>query len=163
MNAMSQPMLPGPQPDRRESHLRMCRRLGELGMELARMAAARAHTEIANPRPVDSEQPEEPDSVLLFISLAAAVREVIALEASIAAEPATRQAAPPLPDPRRLKLRAAIASATRDPSLRQEMNEHLECELAADPARLVPMQTILETIAEEFDLDLEDLELTPGL
>ncbi len=149
-----------------ERHARQqaqCRRLAELGMRLAELAAQRTEQVLAE-QPPATEHPSEPPTpraphpASLFAHLSSAVRQAIKLEERIVTGAIRAQA-----DPRRATLRIAIREATQDRSgrrrLREEADELLETELALDPDGTTPLPDLLATICEDlgFELDYEKL------
>lgn len=154
----------------------MCAELAELGMQLARAAAARTLADWTEPDadPQEQSAPEPPaassrapppprrttEPGLLFSRLARAVRDCIALEARIAAGPghahrgATRHFPP---DPRRRRLRDLFDRITEQHAdraeIRRDIADRLEEELAAGPQ--ADLGTIFSTICEDLDLELD--------
>jgi hypothetical protein len=136
LNAIS-PIPDESQVERTARHLRMCRELAELGMQLAQAAAQRALRDLqaeppqAEPSQVEPSQAEAPpapppapgtepreprrttDPAILFTRLAGVVRQAVALEARLTAgppSPSTPHAPAPHapPDPRRETLTRAL-------------------------------------------------------
>ncbi len=175
-------LAPTAEPARKARHLAMAQELAELGMGLARSAAARATTlfaeEAAAPPPDPAEAPEPPpvtaavpltpaqSHAFTFARLSNAIRQAIALEARIAADAfAPRPAAaarapaqPRRPDARRALLRQALheAAATEpDPALlRRAIDARIEDELQADPDVTTPVWELLESISADMALTL---------
>jgi hypothetical protein len=144
------PIQPEQPEERTARHLPLCAELADLGMQLARAAAAKTLAEWAEPeQPPTAEplsnQPAEPlsepaptpkrtastaprkptDPALLFTRLVAAVRDCIALEARLAAAttPAAARAASLQlrADPRRAPLRDAFRLVTENHPDRPEL------------------------------------------
>ena len=154
--------------ERAERHMRMCRRLAELSMDLAEAAAALARTDLAeqaNPSPTPQAeaqpQPPRPDATARFLRLAGAVRHAIALEARIAAGiTATRPPRTHRPDARRPIIRAALVEAAGpNETLRLLACERLNQELADDPDQEIPPETLAHRIADDFGLILNPTAL----
>jgi hypothetical protein len=106
------------------------------------------------------------DPVLAFIRLAAAIREIIALEAGIAAGPSTKSGlVPPAlrADPRREPLRAAFRLVTESHTdragLRYDTTLRLDQELTADPGQILGLPEIFFPLCEEFGLEVDHSKL----
>jgi len=139
--------------------MRLCQELAELGMQLARFAAARAMQDLAaQPAP---EQPS-PNAATLFTRLSHAVRQAILLENRIAAElekAGTAKPAPPPDDRRRTLRRLLHCAATTRPDgsdFKRIAHERLDIELALDPHASTGdiLATICETLGVELPPDL---------
>ena len=144
--------------ERRARQLDQLREMTELGMAVARDAAAKA----TSPTP----DPEAPDPGLTFARATRAVRQAIALENRIAAgdlapirqtRPARDPAAPP--DPRRALLRQALHKASANQpnraALRREIEEGIELELDADPDGEIALGEILAKLSEQAGLPFD--------
>ena len=189
MNAIK-PIEPEGPAARTARHLRMLAELKELGMQLARATAAKALAELAEPDPPE-EIAEEPlaaepkpeaaqaatprraasrppgtprksDPVQSFIRLAKAVCELIALEAGLAAGPATKSGlvSPALrADPRReplLKAFREVTEHTQDKSaVRYGFTTRLDEELTADPEKILGLPEIFYPLCQEFGIELD--------
>ena len=150
MNAIAKPA-PDDYAARRDRHLRQCEELGELGMELARVAQGEALRDLQPPtvrsKPVPGLPPGYTPPGLtatrddrfghLFAQLARCVRQTMLLEARLAAgafdHPAAVRAASPQPAP-------PVAALAFKPSTQQETKprlrpEPLEDEISADAHR----------------------------
>jgi hypothetical protein len=148
----------------------MLREMAELGMNMARVAAARA----LGDGPADTDQPAA-DPSLAFARATRAVRQAIALEIRVAAEAAPRhnpagdlaRSAParlavPAPDPRRPALRQALHKlAAAEPEraaraqLRRHIDERIEEELLADPDGDLPLGEAFAAICDELGLNFD--------
>ena len=147
--------------------MRLCQELAELGMQLARFAAARAMQDLAaQPAP---EQPS-PNAATLFTRLSHAVRQAILLENRIAAElekAGTAKPAPPPDDRRRTLRRLLHCAATTRPDgsdFKRIAHERLDIELALDPHASTGdiLATICETLGEKLLARGEELEALAG-
>jgi hypothetical protein len=177
----------------------MLAELADLGMQLARAAAAKALADLAEPEapeeqaaaPPSEPQAAEPppdaapatprrapagppgtiarkptDPVLSFIRLAAAIREIIALEAGLAAGPATKRGlvtSALRADPRRAPLLDALRNVTEHVPdralLRHETTTRLDAELASDPDQTLGLPEIFFPICEEFGIEIDYAKL----
>jgi len=175
----------------------MLAELQELGMQLARATAACALADLAEPEiPEEAEEPQseplaaEPtalaatprraaprspgtrsqkptDPVTAFIRLAAAICELIALEANLAAGPALPHglaSAAVRADPRRAHLREAFRELTENSpdraTLRRETAARCDQELAADPDRTRTLWQIFYPICEAFGIAINMARLS---
>jgi hypothetical protein len=172
--------------------MRMLAELEELGMQLARATAARALADLTEPEP----QPEIPhaaplaaeqahntapaatrppgattarkiDPALLFIRLAAAIRELIALEAGLAAGPAAKTGLlPPAlrADPRREILLKAFREVTEHKqdrsAARYEFARLMDEELTADPEQILGLPEIFYPICMSLGIELDVSKLS---
>ena len=177
-------------------HLRMLAELAELGRQLARATAAKALADLAEPDPPEEpaeelqaeELPPEPaqaaiprrtaarssgtaprktDPVTSFLRLAKAVCEVIALEAGLAAGPATKSGlVPPAlrADPRRetlLKAFREVTEHTQDRGgLRAEFTSRLDQELTADPEKILSLPEIFYPLCKALGIELDARKLS---
>ena len=155
----------------------MCRELAELAMELARAAARRTlqawQAEEAAEPANNSKAPapaaraarasKTPDPGLLFARLSTAARQAIALEARIAAGPVparrgTDRASRPPPDERRATLRQVLRDATEHhpdrTTIRRDITDSIEAQIAADPAGEIHMGDMLDTICEYLGIEI---------
>ena len=174
LNAIA-PIPPGTDAaERTARHLRMCQELAELGMELARAAAARALRDWATPATPAASPDENPapeptpqaaaaktlDPGLLFARLSRAVRQSIALEARIAADALVshRHTHRSPNDPRREILRRALHQASAGhpdhAELRRDTDERLDHELAIDPGQHISVPELLATISEDLGIPI---------
>jgi len=114
--------------------LAMCRRLADLGMQMAEAAAEQALAEAENP---DAPKRKGPDPALTYIRLCASVRQSIALEAKILAGPAKSRKTQKRYDPRRPILKRLFKEGTErhhDPAgAAAALMDHAEEALDADP------------------------------
>ncbi len=178
MNAITQ-IEAETQPERLARHLRLCRELADLAMGLARAAAAQATAAQNTPQDAAPDEPQtaeqdsappppparNPDPALSFARLATVVRQVIALEARLAAgyfapqAPTAAHAAPKPDDPRRAALQTIIEDVTeKHPSrtiIRREALALADREIAADPEAEATAADILETLCEEIGLHID--------
>jgi hypothetical protein len=106
------------------------------------------------------------DPVLAFIRLAAAIREIITLEASLAAGPTTKHGlvSPALrADPRRAPLLEAFREVTENhpdrAAFRRETTARLDEELTADPEQTLGLPKIFFPICEEFGIEIDYAQL----
>jgi hypothetical protein len=139
MNAISRPEI---EPDDLVArHMRMCRDLAELGMRLARAVAERA---VAGPAEGDAAPAKPagktPNYLQLFLRLSTGVRQLMLMEARLAAGGAPRAAGAPKPtraDHRReligQALDFAIGDSTERAAMRAAARATLDEKLAADP------------------------------
>jgi len=168
----------------------MLAELEELGMQLARATAAKALVDLAEPEPPEEEAeeplaaeskpeatqaatprriaskssgtPRKSDPVQSFIRLAKAVCELIALEAGLAAGPATTKSSLVSPalraDPRRERLLQAfreVTETTQDKyALRAGFTTRLDEELAADAEKILGLPEIFYPLCQEFGIEL---------
>ena len=153
----------------------MCRELAELAMELARAAARRTlqawqaeeAAEPANNSKASApaaRAAKTPDPGLLFARLSTAARQAIALEARIAAGPAparrgTSGASRPPRDERRATLRKVLNDATEHhpyrTTIRRDITDSIEAQIAADPAGEIHMGDMLDTICEYLGIEID--------
>jgi hypothetical protein len=161
--------------ERRDRELDMLREMAELGMQMARAAAARALDPDSQTAP---DQPAAPDfardPTLAFARATRAVRQAIALETRIAAAepaPARAQPAPAFAhDPRRPALRQALYKlADAEPEraartqLRRHIDERIEHELLADPGADLPPGDVFAAICDDLGLRLDPSALPDEL
>ena len=141
-------------------------------MQLARAAAAKALRDWETPPEAESTQTRAPpEPGLVFARLARAVRDAIALEASIAAGPQPTRAsrstagtqaetagASGSEDPRRAVLIRVLQEATKFHPRRAEMHrgiiERVDSDLAQDPDYEFPGETILVAISEDLGIEI---------
>ena len=115
--------------------------------------------------------PRKPaDPVTSFLRLAKAVCEVIALEAGLAAGPATKSGlVPPAlrADPRRetlLKAFREVTEHTQDRGgLRAEFTSRLDQELTADPEKILGLPEIFYPLCQEFGIKLDVRKLSDDI
>ena len=171
----------------------MLAELAELGMQLARATAAKALADLAAPEepedepdPLAAEPPPEAalttpprrastgatgarktDPVTSFIRLATAVCEIIALEAGLAAGPATKRGliSPALrADPRREPLLQAFREVTEHKqdrsAARYEFARLLDEELTADPDQILGYPEIFYPICMSLGIELDVSKLS---
>ena len=169
----------------------MLAELAELGMQLARATAAKALADLAAPEqpedePLAAEAPPEAalatpprristtpagarktDPVTSFIRLATAVCEIIALEAGLAAGPATKRGlvSPALrADPRREPLLQAFREVTEHKqdrsAARYEFARLLDEELTADPDQILGYPEIFYPICMSLGIELDVSKLS---
>jgi hypothetical protein len=110
-----------------------------------------------------------PDPVTAFIRLAAAICELIALEANLTAGPAPirGQISPPLrADPRRLPLIEALNDQIKKhpdrTTLRREIASFLDADLTADPDQEKDASEFFFVTLNHFDIEV-DYNLVPDL
>jgi len=144
LNAIAPPETedrPETQEERTARHLRMCRRLAELGMQLAEATAEKAARDMAEEDEVletPKARPKGPDPALSFARYCTTVRQCIALEARIIAGPkqSGRSRKPPY-DVRRNLLKRVFTEGTEKHRDAKEARDILieagEEALAADP------------------------------
>jgi hypothetical protein len=174
----------------------MLAELAELGMQLARATAAKALADLAAPEGLEepeqqpaslaTDAPPEAalaaplrhastrpagarklDPVTSFIRLATAVCQIIALEAGLAAGPATKggMVSPALrADPRREPLLNAfreVTEHTRDRSaIRYEFARRLDEELTADPEQILGFPEIFYPLCMSLGIQLDVSKLS---
>jgi hypothetical protein len=110
-----------------------------------------------------SGTPRKSDPVTSFIRLAKAVCELIALEAGLAAGPATTKSGLVSPalraDPRRERLLQAfreVTETTQDKyALRAGFTARLDEELTADPEKILGLPEIFYPLCQEFGIELD--------
>jgi hypothetical protein len=134
--------IPEPEPQERSEtaeertarHLAMCRRLADLGMQMAEAAAEQALAQAENP---DAPRPKGPDPSVTYVRLCASVRQSIALEAKILAGPAKTRKTRKRYDPRRPILKRLFKEGTErhhDPAgAAAALMDYAEEALDADP------------------------------
>ncbi len=178
MNALP-PRQPETAHQRTARHMSMCAELADLAMELARDAAARARTAMAEPetpaptaerpievppaarpaRPAAARKP--PDPALVFVRLAKVVRDCMLLEAKLAAGmPATPADTSERPaDPRHAILQDAFGHVTRHhpdrAALIRETSARLADHLAADPEQTIEIAELLYKICGELGIAID--------
>ncbi len=172
------PRAPGPAETaetRTARHFDLLREMAELGMAMARNAAAQAlDPDPASPRP-------SPDPVLAFARTTTVVRQAITLEARIASGALAREGAAPArapeppkpgaaPDPRRAPLRHTLhklAAAEPDRAARtrlcRRIDERIEHEILADPEADLPITDLLVAICDDLGLRLDPSKLPDEL
>jgi hypothetical protein len=121
-------------------------------------------------RPAQSRSPSTPrkiDPVLAFIRIAAAIRELIALEAGLAAGPATQKGllSPTLrADPRRAFLREGFLLVTENQTdraaLRRLASDRCDEILEADPERTKTLPSIFFPLCEELGIEPDTSKLS---
>jgi hypothetical protein len=125
-------------------------------------AALAATPRRVSTRPTGTGTPRKSDPVTSFIRLAKAVCELIALEAGLAAGPATKSGlVPPAlrADPRRERLLQAfreVTETTQDRfALRAGFTTRLDEELTADPEKILGLPEIFYPLCQEFGIELD--------
>jgi hypothetical protein len=164
VNAIA-PCQPATADERTARHLSICAELIDLGMTLARAAAARATADWAAPatQPDTAAQPaaarKQSDPAVIFVRVTAAVRDIIKLEARLAAGLAQTAARPRSADPRRATLCDAFAHVTKRHPDRAELirasTARLDEYLASDPEKTLDVPTLLWTICDELGIDID--------
>jgi hypothetical protein len=155
--------------ERRDRELDMLREMAELGMQMARAAAARALDPDSQTAPDFARDP-----TLAFARATCAVRQAIALETRIAAAELAPARAQPAPasahDPRRPALRQALYKlADAEPEraaraqLRRHIDERIEHELLADPGADLPPGDVFAAICDDLGLHLDPSALPDEL
>ncbi len=99
------------------------------------------------------------DPAVLFTRLAAVVRDCIALEARLAAGPASAPRTPAYhPDPRRAKLQEGLRVVTTGhpdrAALLRETTSRADQHLAADPDQTIEIPNLLINICEEIGIEI---------
>ena len=125
--------------------------------------AAQAATPRRSASRSPSATPRKSDPVQSFIRLAKAVCELIALEAGLAAGPATTKSSMVSPalraDPRRERLLQAfreVTETTQDRfALRAGFAARLDEELTADPEKILGLPEIFYPLCQEFGIELD--------
>lgn len=153
---------------RRARHLDMLREIAELGMKIARVAAAQALD--------TAPEPDAPDPSLTFTRATSSVRQAIALEARIVAGivPTSRPNAVPARahsfDLRRTLLRQTLHQALdAEPDrsvrneLRREIDERIEQDLCEDPEAAISACDIFIAISEDLGLRIDPSRLPSEL
>jgi hypothetical protein len=130
-------------------------------------AAPAATPRRASPRPPGTTSRKLTDPVQAFIRLAAAICELIALEANLAAGPALPPglaSAALRADPRRAPLREAFRELTENSpdraALRRETAARCDQELAADPDQTRTLWEIFHPICEAFGIEINMARLS---
>ena len=153
--------------ERTARHMRLCRRLADLAMQLAEAAAARAAEALDAPAPDRHQDPADPDAqplpgthpATLFTRLAGVVRQAIALECRVVAGHAASMAPHTQADPRRAKIRLAIRHATEGrlnrAELRHQADTLLNTELALDPDGTASLPDLLATLCEDLNFRID--------
>jgi hypothetical protein len=165
--------------ERRARHLRMCRQLTEISMELAHLAAARAGLAAAaaagEPESTTRPPPGTTDPAMLFIRLSRSVQQSLALEARIAgdtakaSQTAIRQASRNTlrGDPRWNTIREIIKIATeKHPDrneIRREAEARLQEELQADPEQSATTRATLQVIIDDVGIEVDYHQLPDEL
>jgi len=131
----------------------------------AALATTTRRTASRHPGTTTARRPIDP--VTAFIRLAAAICELIALEANLAAGPALPHglaSAAVRADPRRAHLREAFRELTENSPdravLRRETAARCDQELAADPDRTRTLWQIFVPICEAFDIKINMARLS---
>jgi len=121
----------------------------------------------ASPRSPGTRSQKPTDPVTAFIRLAAAICELIALEANLAAGPALPHglaSAAVRADPRRAHLREAFRELTENSpdraTLRRETAARCDLELAADPDKTRSLWEIFYPICEAFGIAINMARLS---
>jgi len=129
--------------------------------------AAPATQRPASARPPGTSSKKPTDPVTAFIRLAAAICELIALEANLAAGPALSRglaSAALRADPRRAHLREAFRELTENSpdraALRRETAARCDAELAADPDQTRTLPQIFFPICEAFGIEPDPARLS---
>jgi hypothetical protein len=157
----------------------VCRELTDIGMELARLAAAKARASLAADPPPDGSETRHPpaktsDAAVLFIRLSRSVQQAVALEARIAGDaPAGRQTKTPAStktlraDPRWTIIRDIIKIALeKNPDRREiqrEAEARLQEELQADPEQTLTTRQTLQTIIDDVGIEVDYHQLPDEL
>ena len=169
------------------SQLAFCNELIELGMQMARTAAAQAMREAEEQTaamPPNRRRTRDPN--LAFIRISREVRQLVAVAARLAAAPETARTAPKpratelparnaratpsepaLHDDRRAALHTAADLVTQNHPRRDEVRatctDLIEAEIAADRRHRRCPADMLITIADTLQLDIDSIEFPPAL
>ncbi len=181
--------LPPPETDeeRKARQLATLRLLTEAGTNLAMAAAGLAAAEFAAPDPEPDQPQARPparrDYHAIFNRCATTVRQLIALEAKIAADGFARPARPNsarsdtarpdaartsngarpnvaarialATDPRRQLLRRALEHSVADREIRRIIHDRIDQDLLADPDAALSPATLLVDICDDFKLKID--------
>lgn len=165
VNAML-PAIAQQEPDPASRHLAMLQRMADFGMRLAEQAAEEALADPPHSETAAKPRRRGPDPRYVFLRLSRFVRDIIVLEARLAAgklPPAPRTTSRSSADPRasvvRQVMKCAIKTSPHAPSIKAGFHNQLEDliaqAIATDPDRHHTTASIVASICEELGLTEE--------